>query len=1211
MLKRFTNKFSLILAAILLALSLVLNYFNTKTTSELCKAAEKNLSLKEKQALSALQNFKNTINNAPIDFSESLLKDKLYLDLEGIVLLAFRNDSLKFWTSGLAQFDLSANSLQSKNGMLHLRNGWYEYFTDINKNIKSVALLLIKPEYDVENTFFNNSFAPWLSLPEQCAIKHPVTNEANAIHSSSGQALFEVDPKESDLHSDSLIINFSVLSLLSAMLLMLFYLVKSTVQNQISFKRFVFISFSLIAGRSIMIYFRLPGALYHSDLYNLGIYGITQSFFNEYLGDVLINVTVFFAWSVIFYKKIDLKLIPEKLRHLFSVVYIFVLVVLALQLNSTVKNLTINSTISLDFSNIFNLSYLSFLCLGIVFINGFTITILIEKIISYLFNYSKKQALVLLTSSLAVFTLIYFAGANTNFSLIEWFWLPILMSISVIFRNYDFTQSILSAGFRVLAFAVITSWIFGEYNSISTEQNLKHLSEQLSDKQDAILESEFLKVSGRMRKDLQLIKAIKRLPYQNNETEQQLRQIYFTKYFEKHNIQISAFDSLCMPLLKNTDYKLNNHEYFDEQIKTAIPTISEDLFFIENYKENTRYIGKIDFEKNKGSKPAYTLYVQLEPKKFTDAGSFPELLLDKSQQKQNSYKEFSYAIYKNGNLTSVFGKYIYPKFLNSSVLSQNTDLFKHRLIIADRETQLIVSSKIKGFTYYFTANSYYFLFYSLLGVLFFILYHRLNNSSNSFFTLNRRIQFFVVSVLFLSLTAVGIFTINLVVNKSEEEQSKLLTEKAQQINNELNKKLFYNQQININSKPFTEKILKEYAEMFNTDISLYNENGILFASSRPQLFTSGISSKLINPTVISHFNKNKAMYFITRDKIGSLNYTSLYAALYSFDKKLTGFINLPYFARQNDLEEGVSDYITTLINIYVVLFLVSLFTGLVVSVYITKPLRILQEQLAKISLANKNEPISWKSDDEIGRLVNEYNMMLLKLEESALMLAKSEREGAWQEMAKQVAHEIKNPLTPMKLNLQYLQKVVGEEGVDFPERFRKVSNSLIEQIDTLAHIANEFSNFAKMPKVNLEKINLTEVINSAIGLFSGQTNIKINFNEKAQDVFVEADKNQTLRIFNNLIKNSIQALNDKSNAQIEISISSKDNAVLVSIHDNGCGIPENMKDKIFVPNFTTKSTGTGLGLAMVKNIMSTFNGEISFESTENEGTTFYLKFQKK
>lgn len=1211
MFRKFSNTFSLIIAGGTFLLAFIFYLFNTNTTSEICAKAEKALFLKEKQTQEAIKWFNSNVDFNTIGFTDGLLSNKAYFDKEGIIVLAYRNDSLKVWTSNEAPMDMPASSLTQNNGIVHLRNGWYEYFCSTNKSIKTVALLLLKPEYDVQNSYFNNSFAGWLNLPPQSELKYPAAYLPHTIKSSLGTNLFEVTTKNDDTVSTELTANWPLLLFFLALSVFLYSLIKYFFTKTISPKQFFVFSISLLIVRSLMIYFKLPALLYDSGLYNIYTYGITDSFYNKYLGDVLINVIVFFVWSIIFYKKLDFRIFGTGYKFPITFIYLAILIALSLQLNATVKNLVINSTISLDFSNFFNLSHLSFLCLGIVFINGFSISMHIEKLIFYLCETNIKQAVLFLLSSFAAYTALYLLGLNQFFSVIEWFWLPLLISISFIFRKYDFTQSILSAGFRVLVFAIITSWIFSEYNSIREAQNLKHLSEQLSDRQDAFLESEFLKVSKKIKKDAQLAKAINRLPLQSTETEQQLRQIYFTKYFEKYNINLAIFDSLCMPYLKNSNYLLNNHEYFDDQIKDGFFTISDELFFIDTYKPNSRYVGKIELNKPANGKSAYSLYIQLEPKQFTEAGSFSELLLDAPQQKQNRYKEFSYALYKNGNLNSAFGKYIYPKFFSASVISQNTDVYQHKLILPDPETQIVLSSKIKDFNYYFTANSYYFLFYSLLSVLFFVFAHRLNSNGNSFFTLNRRIQFFIISVLFLAILAVGVFTINLVIKKSEDDQSKLLTEKARQIQKELNHQLLYNQRIDINSKSFTESVLLKYSELINSDISLYNEKGMLFASSRPQLFTSGLISKFINPLAVLHFDKNKSLYFITHDKIGSLNYLSLYTPIYTSAKKISGYINLPYFARQNDLEDGVSDYITTLINIYVVLFLISLFTGLIVSIYITKPLRILQEQLAKITLGKKNESISWQSNDEIGQLVNEYNQMLLKLEESALLLAKSEREGAWQEMAKQVAHEIKNPLTPMKLNLQYLQKIVNDDGIDFAERFKKASDSLIEQIDTLAHIANEFSNFAKMPKVNLEVINLNEIINSTIELFKNNEKSEITLHSETDSVLVLADKNQCLRIFNNLIKNATQAIPDDKKGKIEIAIKQEGAHVLVSLRDNGSGIPNQMKDKIFVPNFTTKTTGTGLGLAMVKNIMTSFNGEIWFESEENEGTTFYLKFQKK
>lgn len=1206
MLRKISNKALLVFAGILFLVSLLFSFFHRSDSAALCDQAQKNLSLKEQNTLKALSWLVNSIEPGNIEFSEQLLSEKKYFDKEGIILLAYLNDSLKFWTSTLAPMDVPVKSLPSDNGMLHLRNGWYEYFTHQESSVKCLALLLIKPEYDVQNSYFHNDFADWLELPAQSEIQYPPAHQPYTLRSVKGTPLFAftatADTGISPVFLPSLLFFIAfIIALLAA--------VRQSITGKVTVKLFASYSIIALLLRSAMIYFKFPSFLYHSALYDLSIYGITGSFFNEYLGDVLINVFLFFSWTIVYYKTVKTNDLSKSGRLLYLTIYLTVIILLALQLNATVKNLVISSTISLDFSSFFSLSFTSFLCLSIVFLNGFSILLHIEIFTATLLENKQKKSLLLVGAALVIYSSIYIVHFTPVFSIIEWFWMPVMLCLTIAFREYHFTQSILSAGFRILVFSIITSWIFGEYNSLSEEQSLKHLSEQLSDRQDALLESEFLKVSEKLNKDTLIYKALGRLPLQNGEIEQALRQQYFTRYFEKYNVQLTLFDSVCIPIIKSAGNSLNNHEYFEEQLTKSVPTICSSLFFIDNPKAGPRYIGKIEWDKEENKKASYTLYIQLEPKQFADAGSFSDLMLDALQQKQSKYKQFSYAIYRDGNLNSAYGKFIYPRFFNSSVFSGKNSQFKHQLLEPDENSKIIVTREQKTFNYYFTANSYYFLFYSVLSLLLFVIYHQIDNQAIPFFTLNRRIQFFIVSVLFLAMVSLGFFTVKLVIKKSEEDQVKLLTGKARQLQQILNSELFFNSKIDANSKIFTESVLQKYAELFNSDISIYNQNGLLFASSRPQLFTTGLSSRFINPYAVEHFQKNKSLYFITYDKIGNLNYLSLYTATYA-GKQLSGYINLPYFARQNDLEEGLSDYITTLINIYVVLFLVSLFTGLIVSVYITKPLRILQEQLAKISLGKKNKPIAWHSEDEIGKLVNEYNNMLLKLEESAVLLARSEREGAWQEMAKQVAHEIKNPLTPMKLNIQYLQKIADQSDVNFEERFKKVAVSLIEQIDTLAHIANEFSNFAQMPKVNTEPVNLTEIISSTIELFKNYSHININFHSQGINAVISADKNQCLRVFNNLIKNAVQAIPEEKAGRIDISIKDEGISYLIGIKDNGTGIPPEMRDKIFAPNFTTKTTGTGLGLAMVKNIISAFNGEISFESVENEGTIFFLRFKK-
>jgi nitrogen fixation/metabolism regulation signal transduction histidine kinase len=237
----------------------------------------------------------------------------------------------------------------------------------------------------------------------------------------------------------------------------------------------------------------------------------------------------------------------------------------------------------------------------------------------------------------------------------------------------------------------------------------------------------------------------------------------------------------------------------------------------------------------------------------------------------------------------------------------------------------------------------------------------------------------------------------------------------------------------------------------------------------------------------------------------------------------------------------------------------------------------------------------------------QYNTMIEAMEENANNLAKSERETAWREMAKQVAHEIKNPLTPLRLGIQMLDRAWREKDEKFDEKFQKFSKSFLEQIDSLSRIASEFSNFAKMPELKLERVNLLETITKAIEVFSQMDHIQINCDEKSlKNCFVRADKDQLLRSFNNLLKNAIEAVADGKEGIIDIAGLQINNKVEIKISDNGSGIPLNSRNNIFVPNFTTKSSGTGLGLAFVKQAIQNVNGNIYFTTEIDVGTTFYI-----
>jgi nitrogen fixation/metabolism regulation signal transduction histidine kinase len=273
---------------------------------------------------------------------------------------------------------------------------------------------------------------------------------------------------------------------------------------------------------------------------------------------------------------------------------------------------------------------------------------------------------------------------------------------------------------------------------------------------------------------------------------------------------------------------------------------------------------------------------------------------------------------------------------------------------------------------------------------------------------------------------------------------------------------------------------------------------------------------------------------------------------------------------------------------------------------------MLRNKLKSVQLGNKQQEIVYNKEDEIGELVKEYNLMIRKLELSAEKLAESERESAWREMAKQIAHEIKNPLTPMKLSIQLLQKTWFEKKDDlnnFENRLSNVSETLIEQINTLSSIASEFSAFAKMPKARNEEVEIAKKLKNVVGLFENTKNAKITLNtNNFDDLKIIADKEQVSRVFINLIKNAIQAIPPKKPGEILITINKENGKAIITVSDNGEGVPENRKERLFEPSFTTKTTGMGIGLAIVKNIVESAGGSIRFESKPGIGTQFFVEF---
>lgn len=398
------------------------------------------------------------------------------------------------------------------------------------------------------------------------------------------------------------------------------------------------------------------------------------------------------------------------------------------------------------------------------------------------------------------------------------------------------------------------------------------------------------------------------------------------------------------------------------------------------------------------------------------------------------------------------------------------------------------------------------------------------------------------------------------------------------------------------------------ADIHNLQINLYDLDGTLLKSSKETLKIDSIS-KCIDAEVLNALSNTAERRYVAKNVQNGETFLSSYTYLTDTKFKPLAILNLPYLENDEFLNKELNEFLKRLGYAYVLMLVIAIILALLLSKYITKTLKTISDKIKETRLEKRNKKINIESSsEEISTLVNSYNSMIDELEESAVKLATSEREQAWREMAKQVAHEIKNPLTPMRLSVQSFQRKFDPNDENIHEKVDEYSKTLIQQIDTMSSIASAFSNFAKMPAQKNEMLNVVKIVKLALDIFNEEY---IVFNAEEEEIIAKLDRTQLIRVVTNLVKNGIQAIpNDKEDPKIYVEVTSVIDEVKITVSDNGIGISEENKTKIFEPKFTTKSSGMGLGLAMVKNIVETYNGNITFTSQIGEGATFIVTFPK-
>jgi len=777
---------------------------------------------------------------------------------------------------------------------------------------------------------------------------------------------------------------------------------------------------------------------------------------------------------------------------------------------------------------------------------------------------------------------------------------------------------------RVVLAGVVVSSLFGEESAIKEKRTRTQLAQNLLEGTDAETAARL----GQTEKQLLVDKGIVDYYTCTDETkaefEKRLRELYFGPYISDFEVNFLDFNALGRSYRQENSYDYPSIQQLFKS-EDCVP-ITGNFVKVNNYKLKGSFIGRFDVSSAAGYHGVY--FVILSPRLSSMEGRLSDLFNRNVLEPLYTDNQYSFAIYNNNRLNYSYGSEDYPlantfDTLSGFVTQEGVSHFvlkdsaKNTVVLSRSEVDFI--SSLTGFTVLglggiMLVMLYYFVLWlrqrliamgEITGRKVKILKNLrsrmpLGNQGELF--ISNRLQLYVTWMVFATFLVVLFVTVNYFVRNYTESQKDELRQKTHEIASKLNSK------INIDAvyDKYQTGLVYDLAEYYNTDINLYRADGTLLVSTNDRLIAESVRGRLMNPVVYRKMDALGSSTSLVNENLGDLDYISSYTALLNKDLQVKGYLNLPYFSNRRDLYRDISEYAVTIINLFALVFAIMIVIAYLVAQRIALPLNLIRKQLASVKIGERNQPLEWDKSDEIGLLVKEYNKMIVELENSLNLLAESERQGAWREMAKQVAHEIKNPLTPMRLSLQHLQFSLQRNDENLKDKIQKTSELLIRQIDSLSQMAEEFSSFAKMPEPKLQDVNLVQVVSDAVLLLGKESDMPIDWKFVKEDVRVMADPLQLGRVFTNILKNAIQSIPEGRTGEIAAELKIQGKQVIVEFRDNGKGIPESLRDKIFSPNFSTKNSGMGLGLAISRKIVEQLGGAITYQTKEGVGTTFTI-----
>ena len=1146
------------------------------------------------------------------------------------------NQDLLFWNNQKILPPTADFSLKDGSYFQHLANGYYVvykttlHFAGMSNNIIAYVLIPVLNRFYVETNYLVTSFIHDETAINKISIAPSATKYP--IKSLNGKELFFIKelPHPQVTNADVLTIVLRITALIF-LFIFISLVAESIARKSRTLYGVLFLTAAFIAVRLLIYYSEDFFSFRQLGLFDPAVYAVNT--INSSLGDLLIN-SVLLCWIVLFawYNVSPEQRIPGffkgKILYAAGFVAIFFLIFATFQFANTVRSLVADSKVSFDVTNFFSLDIFytttGFIILALISLTYYYFTRLLFRFIFSAFRDNYTYIYFCLTFIGLLF--LSFRSGNSivlfHLPVLLWLVLYTLLVSQEKFIINRFRVTVAGALFWIFVFSVSLAAVILQGN----RENELRIRKAIAEKYDRITDPTTnyqLSIAIRYLDNRYLLRNFQRFkdPEQSRFIKDSILRENFTDYNIKYDTKIYVFDS-SNKALNNDDAKTyaELNTIFSVQSK---PTGIPDLNYLETSFDKLTYITRKVIKDS--SKIVGTFFIISNPRQYGSDALYPELFRQVNKRDDENSPFYSYAIYKNGTLTTSSNKYPFPISISKQQIPKseidardNGDYDElwyrasnNKVVVIARKKESLLES-ITLFSYLFCAFLFMVGLLQLISVVLRLFRDRSSFSLFGQFSIRSQIQGTVIFISVLSFLIIGVATISFFIDRYNRNNVDRLSRTAGIMIRELEKRL---KDTTIFSTDFSDsvsysnlqKLVDEVADIHNADVNVYDLEGNLQVSSENEVYDKGILSKQMHPLAYYHLSRMREVQYVQKERLSSLDYWSIYACVRNDNGEVVQYLNIPYFSSQIDLKQEISNFLVTIINLNAFIFLIAGVIALFITNKITQSFSVIGDKMKEITLGKTNEQIVWKRNDEIGELVKQYNKMVFQLEESAEALARSEREGAWREMARQVAHEIKNPLTPMKLSIQYLQKAIDSNHPNVKDLTAGVANTLIEQIDHLSKIAADFSQFANIGNKKIELVDLHQVIGILVDLYSSNPKVNIEWNKVFGSVVMKADKTHMNRVFTNLFANAVDACQDKSVCHIKINETQVDGVITISVKDNGEGIPAEMHSKIFTPNFTTKTSGTGLGLAMTKSIIEQAKGNIWFETEEGKGTTFFVQ----